>query len=223
MNPNEDNILNQLMRLINKAGTVILANLLFLVSCVPVVTIGAAWSGLYGAMRFQIRGDSWFDGFKEGFKSHFIRNTVVWSVCAAAGYLALDNVLYYAGYLAQGYTEYMTAAIIQTAGSGLFLLAVLLFITVAIPVGLYIPTDVNTWLKYTWDLIFHAPLQVLGTVALMWLPVALALFFTDFMISFLLVFVAAYFVLAMLVMTILLKNPLIRILYKHRAQTGENG
>lgn len=212
----DNSFLSKLMGFINKAGTVVLQNLLFLACCIPVITIGAAWSGLYSTIRFQIRKDSWFDGFKEGFKTHFLWNTVAWVICLLSGYMALDNVLYYAEYLADGQTAQLGSVIFQLAGSGLFLLAVLLFVTAMIPVSLYIPGDVNDWLKNTWSLIFHAPLQVLGCAVLMWLPVGLALFLTQYLIPTALIFIAAYFVLAALVMTILLKDPLIRILNKSK-------
>ena len=214
----DNEFLSKIMGFINKAGIVVLQNLLFLVSCLPVVTIGAAWSGLYSLLRFQIRKESWFDGFKEGFKSHFLRNTVTWVVSLIVGYLALDNVLYYAEYLVSGNREQFGGVVFQLVGSGVFLLLVLMFLAAAIPVSLYIPGTVNDWLKNTWSLIFRAPLQVLACAVLMWAPVALALFFTQYLIPASLILIVAYFVLSILVMTILLKDPLIRILNKNKKQ-----
>ena len=213
---NDDSILSKLMRLINKAGTVVLQNLVFLISCIPVVTIGAAWSGIYSCIRFQIRKDSWFEGFKTGFKTHFLRNTIAWLICLAVSYTALDMTLVLAGYLAEGGREQLGSVIALLVGSGLVLLIALVYSTVMIPVSLYIPGDVNSWLKNTWDLIFHAPLQALGCTVLTWLPMVLLLFFTEIAGLLLIVFLAVYFVLTTLVMTILLKNPLIRILQKVR-------
>lgn len=212
----DSGFLPKLMNLINKAGTVVLQNLVFLISCIPIVTIGAAWSGLYGSLRFQIRKDSWFEGFKTGFKTHFIRNTIAWLLCLVVGYTSLVNVLYIAEYLVEGNREQLQAAVIQLSGSGLFLLITLVFSSVMIPVSLYIPGDANDWMKNTWSLIFKAPLQTLGCTVLMWLPVAMTLFFTELAVTVMIVFVAAYFVLAVLIMTILLKQPLIRILQKVR-------
>ena len=74
----KENVLQKLMGFLNKAGTAVMMNLMFLVSCLPIVTIGAAWSGLYGAVRYSIRGDSWFAGFKYGYKCHFFRNLIGW-------------------------------------------------------------------------------------------------------------------------------------------------
>ena len=79
----------KLMGIINKIGYAIMLNLLFLVSCVPVITIGPACSGLYSAVRYSIKGESAFQGFREGFKTRFLRNMLGGSlqipVCSAQG------------------------------------------------------------------------------------------------------------------------------------------
>lgn len=210
---------SKIMNVINKIGTAIMLNLLFLVSCIPIVTIGAAWSALYSAVRFTIRGDSWFQGYKEGFKANFGRNTLLWIADLVLVYFTLDHFLYYLEYLVDGYgTEPM--AIVMTVISGVLLLAGLLFLAAVIPVNLYIPTDANQSVTNAWDMVLHAPLQVLGAAALMWLPVFLILFFTEFAFQIIMVFVAAYFVVAGVIMTMLLKAPLIRILQKQRKRDG---
>lgn len=210
---------SKIMNIINKIGNAIMLNLLFLISCVPVVTIGAAWSGMYSAVRFSIRGESWFQGYKEGFKAKFGRNTLIWLADLLLVYFTLDHFLYYLEYLVGGHgTE--SIAFVMTGISGIVLLGGVLFLAAAIPVNLYIPTDANQSVTNAWDMVLHAPLQVLGAAALMWLPVVLVLFFTDIAFQTIMVFVAAYFVVAGVVMTMLLKDPLIRILHKQRKRDG---
>lgn len=210
----KENVFQKLMGFLNKAGTAIMMNLLFLVSCLPIVTIGAAWSGLYGAVRYTIRGDSWFAGFKYGFKCHFFRNLIGWIFGALVGGYALSRV-----YI--GVMNIMADPAIMSAGvviplviSGVFALAAMLVIAVMLPLGMYFPQlDVNTWLVTTWDIIFHAPLQCLVVVALMWFPLALLIFEgLLYVYTFGLVFLAVYFVLVTFIATILLKKSLLRIL-----------
>lgn len=209
----KDNVFQKLMGFLNKAGTAIMMNLLFLVACLPVVTIGAAWSGLYGAVRYSIRGDSWFAGFKHGFKCHFFRNLIGWSFGALVGgyaifkfYVGLCNIIANPAILSAG-------VIIPLVISGLFALAALLVIAVMLPLGMYFPQlDANTWLVTAWDMIGHAPLQCLIVVALMWFPPALAFFNFFYFYALGLVFLAVYFVLAAFIATILLKKSLLRIL-----------
>ncbi len=193
-------------------------NLLFLVSCLPIVTIGPAWKGLYSAVRYSIRRESWFAGYKAGFKHKFLRTALGFTFGLAA--------MGYAGYQ-------LTGAVLETvrlpgwdmamplAIHGIFFLAVLMVTTAMIPTGVYFESDVNTWLLHAWDLLGHAPLQVLAAGLLMWAPVFVLLFFPGYGYMALLVFIAIYFVLAAVVNTVLLKDPLIRILKQIQAEKGE--
>lgn len=212
----EKSVFQKLMGFLNKAGTAIMMNLLFLAACLPVVTIGAAWSGLYGAVRYTIRGDSWFNGFKEGYKCHFWRNLIGWTFGVLVGgyactkvYVGICNIIANPAIVSVG-------VIVPLVISVLVALAAALVVAVMLPLGLYFPQlDANTWLVTTWDMILHAPLQCLGVVVAMWLP--LGLFFYDealfAMVS--IAFVAVYYILAAFAATVLLKNPLLRILKRY--------
>lgn len=217
---NKENKMSKVMNVVNMIGSAILMNLMFLVSCLPIVTIGAAWSGLYSAVRFNIRGEGWFTGFKLGFKTRFWRNTLVWTGGLALIYGALDQVLNYASYVAHE-PENLVGGIIMLMLAGLFLLVALLFTTAMIPVNLYIPTELNRWLQNTWYLVFHAPLYVLGTAALIWAPIALVLFWPEIAIMLLVVFLAAYYALVAVAGTVLLKDGLVELLLRERAENPE--
>lgn len=216
MKENETTV-SKIMGYVNKAGIAVLMNLLFLVSCIPLVTIGAAWSGLYGAVRYTIRGESWFEGYKTGFKTKFLRNTLTWVIGVLVGYYVLDNVVVCVNLLLAPLEGVAIGSVIgMLSFSGILLLLIALFLTGMIPVNLYIPTVNDRWLKNTWRMIFTSPLQILGAAVLMWLPVVLLLFFPGILFELLLVFIAIYFVMAIFLMTILLKNPLIRVLQRER-------
>ncbi len=208
----------KIMGFVNKAGNMVMLNLLFLVSCIPVVTIGPAWKGLYSAVRYSIRRESWFEGYKAGFKHKFLRTAVGFSFGLAA--------LGYSGY------QFIWALLetVRLPGwdmalplliHGLFFLTALTVTTAMVPTGLYFESDVNTWLMNAWDLLLHAPLQVIAAGVLMWAPVVILLFFPGYGYMALIVFLAIYFVLTAVVNTALLKNPLIRILNRIRAEAGE--
>ena len=209
----KENVFQKLMGFLNKAGTAIMMNVLFLVACLPIVTIGAAWSGLYGAVRYTIRGDSWFAGFKYGFKCHFFRNLIGWVFGALVGGYAISRV--YVGIMSIMANPAILSAgvIIPLVISGIFALAALLVIAVMLPLGMYFPQlDVNTWLVTTWDVIGHAPLQCLLVAALMVFPPVLAVVNFFYFYASMLVFLAVYFVVAAFIATILLKKSLLRIL-----------
>ena len=94
--------------------------------------------------------------------------------------------------------------------------------TAMIPVNLYFENDVNGWLLDTWKLIGYAPLQVLASAAIMWLPVVVMIWFPMYGFLALLVFIAVYFAVMGVVVTALLKNPLIRILQQKRQEEASN-
>jgi len=206
----------KLMGLVNKVGNTILMNLTFLVSCIPVVTIGAAWSGLYGAVRYHIRGEGWFSGYKKGFKTRAWRNIIVGALVLFVGYSSLGGVLDYLKYILEPDNPYLVGDIIHLIINSVFLLAALLFSAASVPVNLYIPTDVGTWIRNTWYLVGHAPLQTLAVGILMWLPVLMFIFFTQLAVEIVMVFVAAYFAVCAWIMTILMKKPLIKLLKRQQ-------
>lgn len=210
--------LQKLMGVINKIGSAIMLNLLFLISCIPVVTIGPACSGLYSAVRFSIRGDSAFTGFREGFKTRFLRNMIATVFCLVVGIYALNNIfVYVSGFIADpGLISVGT--VIPAVFHVIFFLAAVLVGTAMIPVSLYFENDVNGWLTDTWYLIGHAPLQVLASAIIMWFPVVLVVWFPIWGFYALLIFIAVYYAVMGVVVTALLKNPLIRILQRKRAE-----
>ena len=71
------------MKLVNLAGLAVMLNLLFLLACLPVVTLGPALCGLYSGVRHMIRGDGPARGFWKGFKTRFFRMAVTGLVFGA--------------------------------------------------------------------------------------------------------------------------------------------
>ena len=77
----KQNWTDKLFNVITMAGTAILMNLMFLIACIPVVTIGPAWCGLMSSVRYNIRGEGWFAGFKKGYCTRFWRSLIIWCLC----------------------------------------------------------------------------------------------------------------------------------------------
>lgn len=246
MSEKKKNPLNKLMNVIDRIGTTILQNLAFLVCCVPTVLaffvyglldeqlgiikllclilavvtsafVGAGWSGLYSSVRFTIRDESWFAGFKKGFKTRFLRNMVLWSFSFAVGLFFLNSIAQVINYtLEVGVMDGVD--IFNLVIRGLFLLLALMFTTAMIPVNLYLPTDLNRSVNNSWYLVFRAPLRTLICTVLLWAPVALFLLALDIFVLVSLIFLAAYFAVVAVVVTILLKKPLIKLLEREREE-----
>lgn len=202
-----NSLLGKLGKAINIAGNVILMNLLFLVCALPIVTIGQAWCALMTAIRYNIRGDKWFEGFKQGFKTRFWRGILSWCIMLIPNIYMLLEVHY--GF-AMGYTVQLIAASFVFAMSAMVTVALLVL-------NVYIPTKIGIWIENAVNMVFTVPLQLFGAAALFWIPVLLGLLWFDVFYGMLLILIAVYFCLTALGMTVLLKNALMQYLLAARA------
>lgn len=209
----KETIIDKLGRLISKVGTAVMMNLLFLVSCIPVVTAGQAWCALLSAVRFQIRGDSWWDGFKFGFKTRFLRGTVAWCALLAVDvWMLLDVQQYIVGYM-EG-----SVGLMYLVASAVMLMLMTMLTVSFLTLNVYIPTDISTWIKNAAAMVFKIPLQLLASAAVLLAPVLLLLNRFDLFYYFIMVFVVVYFTLAAFASTILMKNALMDFLVEARAE-----
>lgn len=82
-----------LMRFLARIGDLILLNLIFVISCIPVITVGTAISALYAVAMKLVRGEepSVMRDYVKAFKMNFKEATAVWVIlAAAAGLLFVD-------------------------------------------------------------------------------------------------------------------------------------
>ena len=219
----KENLFEKFSRLITVAGTAIMMNLLFLAACIPVVTIGQAWCGLLGAIRYNIRGDSWLKGFWVGFKTRWIRGSIVWIIGLFAALFLLNDMRVAQVALQAG----DVAAWMPMIGSCVaFAVAVMLLMS-ALCLNVYIPTDVMTWTKNIVNLLFKGFFGLLVGAGLFWAPMVVFCLYSGWIVYELaMVLVCAYFAMTAFVTTALMKNPLIYFLLQARADgtlTAEEG
>jgi hypothetical protein len=204
-------------RIINIAANAVLMNLMFLVACIPVVTIGPAWNGLFSAIRYHIRGDKWFTGFKVGYKTRFWRSLLSWVVML----IPICIILFFdviSPVLTEGFL-----ALTAPGRIAKFLIACLMAMMLAgfdaalILLNVYIPTSVSNWLRNGANMFFKAPLTMAAVGALMWFPAVLAFVANDIFFYFVMVFVVAYYMLAAVAITLIMKNTLLEFLLEARA------
>lgn len=71
---------NPVMRLLSKAFDLMLLNFLFLISCIPVITAGAAISALYYMVLKMHRDEETYivKGYFNAFKNNFRQATLIW-------------------------------------------------------------------------------------------------------------------------------------------------
>lgn len=202
-----NSLLEKLGKGINIAGNAILMNLMFLVCALPIVTVGQAWCGLLTAIRYNIRGDKWFDGFKRGFKTRCWRGILSWCVMLIPNVYMLLEVHYA---YAMGYTVQLIASSFVFALSAMVTVALLML-------NVYIPTKISIWIETAVNMVFKVPVELFGSAVLFWLPVLLCLLWFDIFYGALMILIAVYFCLAALGATMLLKNALMQYLLEARA------
>lgn len=193
-----------LRRIWDLAGTSIMLNLLFLISSLPLVTVGPALCGLFSGIRYMIRGDQWSAGFKDGFCTNFVRKMLTGTVFLAADAYLIFNFAASVYYMQPG-------QLVSVIMLGIITVMVLMISVALIPTAIYIPTGVLQWLRNGVSLAFSAPLQSLLTAALLWFPAVLAFFRVEYALAAGIIFLAAYFTLFGFVATLFWKDPLIRL------------
>lgn len=73
---------NEFFQNLSKISDLIILNLIFIISCIPIVTIGASLTSAYYVSMKLVRGDN--DGiikiYVEKFKREFKMSTIIWSI-----------------------------------------------------------------------------------------------------------------------------------------------
>jgi len=201
-------LLEKITKAISIAGNAVLMNLLFLVASLPIVTMGQAWCGLLSAVRYNIRGDKWQDGFKAGFKTRFWRGTISWVIMAIVDVFFMLDMFATFDHVGLDIPSVMAAIVF----------ALMIMVTFSMPLlNVYVPTDIGQWLRNAVNMVFKAPLELLGAAVLFWVPFAMLWYWPGYFIMAAMIFIAVYFVIVAVVGTLILKNALIHYLLEARA------
>lgn len=192
-----------LMQVLGFIADLFILNLVFLACCLPIVTIGAAQSGLFNAMRvLQDREDdsSVLKAFFRGFKNGFFRITPVWIV-----FLVLDVIMVY--------TVLMT---LTWAAEGIYIhwafptiiLALLLLLQSVVPAfhARFSCSPVQLVRNSMLMVGFH-PLRSLGLAVLLWAPAAVALFKPVLFVQITPLFFTVYYSTVYLMGALFMKKP----------------
>ena len=90
------NIDSPLMRFLTRLADMMILNILFLITCIPVVTIGAAWTALYYVALKMVRDEEGgiLRSYFHAFRLNFRQATVLWlGVLAIGAVLVLDLMI----------------------------------------------------------------------------------------------------------------------------------
>lgn len=200
-------LLDKIGKAISIAGNFILMNLMFLLAGLPVVTMGQAWCGLLTAVRYNIRGDKWQDGFKAGFKNRFLRGTVAWVIMLAVDLFMMVDLF--------ETVEQVGFDIPSVMACVVFALMIMLTFSLQI-LNVYVPTNIGQWLRNAVNMVFRVPVELLGAAVLFWVPFVMLWRWTGAFLYTIIIFLTVYFTLAAVAGTLALKNALIQYLLDAR-------
>ena len=212
---------NKFMELLMTVGDLVILNVLFLLCCLPVVTIGAAQAGLYTGLRVLVDKEddtscaaAFFRGFSSGFGRITGAYCIMLALIALVGYSAA-SVLFYD---VNGVSAPVWASV-----AGLCICAV--FQTLICIFHSRFSCTLGQLFRNAWLMFLAHPLRCILIAVLTWLPVFLMLADLQIFILITPVFLAFYFSFAAMLCNSVMKKPfddLIQMFNERNAQKPED-
>jgi len=83
-----------LFKFLSRAVDIVILNLLFLLFCIPIITIGTSITALYSVTIKMTRNEEnyIFKSFISSFKRNFTQSTLVWFILLASGFILLADL-----------------------------------------------------------------------------------------------------------------------------------
>lgn len=83
------------MRVLNRVGDLLILNLLMIVCCLPVITVGASFTAMHYVLLKMVRGEEGYlvRGFFKSFKRNFRQATIIWLIMLAVIAIYVGDVL----------------------------------------------------------------------------------------------------------------------------------
>ena len=85
------NLDSPFMQFMNRVADLMWLNILFVISCIPVITVGPAITAMFYITLKMVRNEESYitKGYFKSFKQNFIQGTVIWLIAILAGGLLL--------------------------------------------------------------------------------------------------------------------------------------
>lgn len=132
---------SKFMQVMSRVADLIILNVIYLVTCLPVVTIGAASTALY-TVCFRLGTDregSLVKGYFRAFRDEFRQATLIWLFLLLFGAASCVNIILFLG--TGGWMHYLFFPFV------LFLVVVLMMVSYAFPLISQFRNDTKSVLK----------------------------------------------------------------------------
>lgn len=118
----------KIFNFMSRLGDMFMLNIIYLISCIPVITIGAATTALYyNTLKMAENRESyvWKDYIKS-FRQNFRQATVIWLIILLAGFVLAADFLIMGGYSNQAVAS-VTGIVVIVVGIFLIMMGVYVF------------------------------------------------------------------------------------------------
>ena len=190
-------------QVLNFIGDLFLLNIVFIICCIPVITIGPAQSGLYNAMRvLQDREDdsSPLKAFFRGFANGFISISVTWTL-----FLVFDLILFYTMAMCFDYAD--TGLFIHWAVPLVGLVLSIILHSVITVFHSQFQCTIGQLIRNGFLMLISHPLCSLAVTALTWAPVIMLFLMPNTFLQLSPLFITVYFSIAFMFGVIVMKKP----------------
>lgn len=178
-------------------------NVLFLLCCLPVVTVGTALTALCAGQRALIKKEPCFRAFFHAFRISFWRSTAAWLILLPISGLLVFHTVSLLPYWQDG-------ALPQLIFAGLLaLLALSITVTVFVFYSRF-DGKLLQLLRYGAELALSNLVRSVACALLIWAPVVLAPFFTNFFLATGLLWLFFYFSVVAWAAVWIMNKPFIR-------------
>lgn len=191
---------SKFMAILEHVADTMILNILFLLCCVPVVTIGAALTALNSASHARMNDEPCYRAFFRGLRSGFLRSTLAWLIlCPALVFMVQVS-----------YTIFVLKTKFYISAFLCSLLGLVIVMSIAAMVfQFYSRFECRLFqlLKNSAFMVIAHPLRSTVAGVLTWTPVVVFFMATEYFVTLTVVWVFLYFSTASLVSVWLMKKP----------------
>ncbi len=207
---------SKLMQILMFIGDLMILNILYIICCLPIFTIGAAQAGLFTAVRVLNNPEddsSAAAAFFKGFRTGFGKVTIGWGLLAL-----LSAIMAYTWYMCLR-IEYADLGMAPTWMAIVGFCFAALFQPLATMFHSRFDCTPIQLIRNSWFLLVAHPLRSLAVGAMFWFPVVFILLDVYSFLSVAMVWFALYYAVAALFSDLLMRKPF-KTLIDHFNQTN---
>lgn len=194
---------SKLMSVLGFLADMFICNVLFLLCCIPIITIGPAQAGLHSAMRVLADpedGRSCTKTFFKGFAGGFGKISLGWTL-----FFIFDLILFYTLLMAYGYAEYQL--FVHWALPLVVLVICLTYHAVMTVFHSQFSCTFPQLLKNTFLVTIIHPIRSVATGVLTWAPLVFAIMMPEMFVRSTPLFLTVYYSIAFMLVSLIMKKP----------------